>query len=447
MDEQPPDLRSDQSAIRRVRPALWQWNACDGAFLHYADINPHLHVNCCYLLHVQSEPPPLALLKRHIAGRLHLLPALGHRPVRGRWGTRWQRCGPLDPDDHIFERVVPAGRHRDAAIEEIHGAELPHDRPLWQIWLVHGGDQPGHVVVVKTHHAAADGLAKTVVLATLFGEPPPAVSAPPGRRPTLRSWRFALAELARGVRPGHLLPPPRTPLTGAWVRTTAQIPESRLRDLARRAAARPNDVHLAIVAGALHHWLKGNADFWKANAPYYLSAVTPIGFRGQGDPADQGNRVGVVRIALPVGEPSPARRLRLIRQATGNAQPPPAHRGAMRLLCHSMPGWLVRPFFLYALGPRHSCMLVSNLPPLAPLAVAGHPVSQARPVGFLYRGHALGFYVGRHNGEVVATCLADRSMPGAADLAGHHTQAFEELDAMFDGDNLTEQPPGAEGLG
>ncbi|MFI6517838.1 wax ester/triacylglycerol synthase domain-containing protein [Spirillospora sp. NPDC050679] len=410
--------------------------AVDGCFLAYSAATG---VNTAIGYSLQLPPAEVSLeeLKAHLAARIRQLPALRRRPVRRRTTTYWCPTTRFTLDDHVLERRVSAEESIEAVVEELRSAPFPPALPLWQLWLLtpEQGACPqrsGPVVLLRAHHAAFDGAALAVTLTTLFGQSDPIglpTSPAAVRRSTGRSWLFAARELANALRPGHLLPPSPAPLSGRAIPSFAQVDEQRLRQVARASAGSVNDVYLATVAEAVHHWLTDSAAAWQGPVPRHLSALVPIDFHRPDDPIGQGNRITALRVPLPLG-PLPAHvRLALVRRAAGRILPPPAHRGAARLLAHTLPEGFVLPLFLRFCHPGHACMMLSNMPPLAPLTVLGHPVVQAAVRAFLYQGHAFGFYLARHRGQAVVTCLADSALPNAADLADHWIRAFEELHA------------------
>ncbi|MFC9976681.1 wax ester/triacylglycerol synthase domain-containing protein [Spirillospora sp. NPDC127200] len=410
--------------------------AVDGCFLVYS-ATTGVNTAIGYSLRLPPAEVSLEELKAHLAARMHLLPALRQRPVRRRATTYWCPTARFTIDDHVFERRVSADESVEAVVEELRSAPFPSAVPLWQLWLLipEQGASPqrsGPVVLLRAHHAAFDGSALAVTLSTLFGQSAP-VGLPPSpaavRRSTTRSWLFAARELANAPRPGHVLPPSPAPLTGRAIPSLAQVDEQRLRQVAQATASSVNDVYLATVAGAVHHWLTDNAATWQGPVPRRLSALVPIGFHRPGESTGQGNRITALRVPLPIGPLSAQVRLALVRRTAGRILPPPAHRGAARLLSHTLPEGFVLPLFLRFCHPGHACMMLSNMPPLAPLSVLGQPVVQAVFRAFLYQGHPLGFYLARHRGQAVVTCLADSAIPNAADLADHWTRAFEDLQA------------------
>ena len=90
-------------------------------------------------------------------------------PFRGR--PLWVDDQDFDLHRHVFETAVqPPGDNRallDRAAE-LCGSVLDRSRPLWELWFLTGlsAGRPG--VLLKLHHAVADGLAAVALMASLF---------------------------------------------------------------------------------------------------------------------------------------------------------------------------------------------------------------------------------------------------------------------------------------
>jgi diacylglycerol O-acyltransferase len=159
-------------------------------------------------------------------------------------------------------------------------------------------------------------------------------------------------------------------------------------DTARAAlGATNNDIVLTIVSGALHRWHTSRGADVKE-----LRALVPVSVRGVGD-AVAGNRIALLAMSLPIGEPNPIRRLRLIQQRMGQVK---TDRRA------TLYPWLARVLMLLPVavatemgrqqtrrtnlvctnvpGPRHTCYLageaIEQMYPYGPL-VGDHPVAIA----------------------------------------------------------------------
>jgi WS/DGAT/MGAT family acyltransferase len=111
----------------------------------------------------------------------------------------------------------------------------------------------------------------------------------------------------------------------------AESPIHRARSLSRRLAtfdmslvdidavrlplgATNNDVLLTIVTGALHRWHTSRGADVKE-----LRALVPVNIRAGGDDR-AGNRLALLAIGLPVGEPNPIRRLRAVQERMGRVK-------------------------------------------------------------------------------------------------------------------------------
>jgi diacylglycerol O-acyltransferase len=298
-------------------------------------------------------------LCRRISERLHLLPRYRQRLVQPALGI----TNPVWTDDEHFDvawhvRLArlpePGGQ---AALAAYVGREfsrlLDRSRPLWELHLVEGLPDDRVALVAKMHHALVDGLAAVgigMVLMDLGPEPVP-VDAPAHEwRPRPYAMRRHLSRLAASpvTRAQRVLldgtsrlldTSPRSAASDLKraseivlqiARTRSQAPALPLnrrispnRDYAfgsvplddvkavRKAlGGTVNDVLLGAVSGMLAGYLRECHV-----APERLVrdpvALVPVSIRGEGEES-AGNRVSVVFVDLPVGEPDPAKRLALI---------------------------------------------------------------------------------------------------------------------------------------
>jgi WS/DGAT/MGAT family acyltransferase len=148
-----------------------------------------------------------------------------------------------------------------------------------------------------------------------------------------------------------------------------------------------NDMVLTIVSGALHRWHTSRGADVKE-----LRALVPVSVRAAED-GTAGNRIALLAMSLPIGEPNPVRRLRLIQERMGRVKAD--HRATVY-------PWLARALMLLPLavatevgrqqtrrtnlvctnvpGPRHVCYLggetIEAIYPYGPL-VGDHPVAIA----------------------------------------------------------------------
>jgi len=101
-----------------------------------------------------------------------------HHPV-------WVADPEFSPDDHIYHVSLPApGGKTELSdfISDLLGLPLNPDRPLWEIWLVEGLEKNRLAVVMKIHHALADGKYVAAMIKQFHStEPQPAATQSPAR--------------------------------------------------------------------------------------------------------------------------------------------------------------------------------------------------------------------------------------------------------------------------
>jgi diacylglycerol O-acyltransferase / wax synthase len=251
---------------------------------------------------------------------------------------RWEDVPGFRVEDQV-RRSRLEGADREEALHTYASQQvtrpLDRDRPLWEVHLLDGyGD--GSAVLLRTHHALADGIALVQVLLHLAD--PPAEGRHPGQVPLEDSGSGMasavtrrLGRLGRKVRedPASMLPTPsrvadvvastrantamlrklglglsdqgaalRRPL-GIEKRLTwsEAMPLEDVKRVGRATSSTVNDVALALIAGALRHYLD------EAGRPLEpIRAVVPYNLRPLDEPLPRrlGNRFGLVFVELPV---------------------------------------------------------------------------------------------------------------------------------------------------
>jgi diacylglycerol O-acyltransferase / wax synthase len=258
-------------------------------------------------------------------------------------GPRWADVEDFDVHDHLRRVVLPApggDAELHAHVSERADQPLDPSRPLWEGHLV-DGYRDGCAILLRSHHAIADGTALVQALLTL-ADPPEGRPAHPGQRELADGSTFgvpirgllraqvdvgspgwmdharAVADRAAMLRrlgfaardePSVL----RGPLTGRKRMTwSPAIPLEQVRAAGKAFGATVNDVALAAVAGALRRHLQAHDQRVER-----LTAVVPVNLRPPDQPLDprRGNQFGLAFVRLPVGEPDPAARLRAVKAA------------------------------------------------------------------------------------------------------------------------------------
>jgi WS/DGAT/MGAT family acyltransferase len=213
----------------------------------------------------------------------------------------------------------------------------------------------------------------------------------------------------------------------------------RLADLQRvrrQHGGTVNDVLLAVVAGALRHWLIGRGHFVD---DLTLRALIPVSTRARrGNPA-AGNQLSGFLCELPIGEPDPVARLRAIRAAMDRNKAIGARRGpgAIPVLADQLPAALHRLLtpLVGRCAPLFFDTLVTNVPlPAIPLYLDGAELQELYPLAPLAPDHALGVALSRYRDAVHVGLHACRAaLPDLERLGGAVARALAELQGVPEG--------------
>jgi diacylglycerol O-acyltransferase len=274
----------------------------------------------------------------------------------------WIEDPQFDLDYHMRYMAVPApGGIEDLlhAVSPLYATAFDPERPLWEAYVAEGLVGGQGAVFIKMHHCLTDGVGGTRLFADLLGNgreaPRAALPLPADTRSTLLPavlWRAALYNAREAVALGIGVAGSiaaaaldlRATLAGArrglWMVTgfgsefivpRAASPLHQQRSLSRclstfemsladldaaRAGldATNNDIVLTIVSGAMHRWhTSRGADVQE------LRALVPVNLRSSDD-MNAGNRLALLAVSLPVGQPNPVRRLRIIQQRMGRVK-------------------------------------------------------------------------------------------------------------------------------
>jgi len=399
-------------------------------------------------------------LRDALAARLHLLPPFRRRlvdvPLRLHHPV-WVDDADIDLDAHVHRLRVPAPggmRELEGLIGDIAGAPLDRRRPLWEVWVCEGMADGRLGVVTKMHHALADGVASSALLANVMDAVPagpvmadPAPASEPWRgEPTPRRWRLLregvrdwgrqlttlpallvhtgrrVGEVARvrkglPVRPPRpILDAPRTSFNGAITArrsfATARLPLADFRAVQVTFGVSLNDVVLAVAAGALRSWLAARDELPARS----LLAAVPLAVPGGGEVRLSGNRVSSLLTSLCTDVADPVDRLRAISAVTGTTKavqealgadmmerwvqftPPAAMAGFMRAYSRLRGADRHRP-------PVN--VVVSNVPgPRQPVSIGGAQLAEIYSVGPILEGIGLNLTVWSYVGEMAFSALA-----------------------------------------
>lgn len=341
------------------------------------------------------------------AVRRRLLPAFPRFSQRvldppvtmGLIGPRWADMDEFDVRDHLHRVTLPApggDAELHAHVSRRAADPLDPSRPRWEADLI-DGYRGGSAVLLRTHHAMADGTALVQALLTMVDRPPGGGAhddqrphrVPVGRLSAVadevRSWSGSLPGADELSRHGSMLrrlvssppddpSPLREPLSGTKQLTwSGSIPLDPVRSTGRAHGATVNDLALAAVTGALGRYLHGQGVEVRR-----VSAAVPINLRPGDRPFDarRGNQFGLAFIPLPVDEASPVERLRRVKAAMDEAKESGEGRAVQRAL--AVMGHLPTPAEQRALDlfAGRASAVVTNIPgPREQVCLAGVPIT------------------------------------------------------------------------
>ncbi|MRX43039.1 wax ester/triacylglycerol synthase domain-containing protein [Agromyces kandeliae] len=382
----------------------------------------------------------LRALRAALAAVIPSEPRLSQRVVRDGRRFAWERV-PVDLEAHVrLADPVDGLPGLEALCARLMVTAMPTDRPLWELLLVPGA-APGRVaVVLRIHHAMADGLAAVGLVELLLGptgtapaadvdppgdgvEPPAdsAVSARRGLRARLRMLASGWERTAAVLRPAV----PRTVLLGPiGPRRGVAFVDAPLDALAAGAStigATVNDALLAAVGAAAEAALRSRG----RPIPPVLPASVPVALGARGR---SGNAVGVMLVPLPTGESDVATRLARIAALTRARKADARSRGQFELTRTRTGTVLFRRLVRFQ---RLIVMFVTNVPgPRHRLALAGAPLERVWPVSAIQGNVRLSVAALSYDGMLRCAVHCDADAIPATSFAVVLGQELERVAAL-----------------
>ncbi|TXL85697.1 wax ester/triacylglycerol synthase family O-acyltransferase [Streptomyces sp. IB2014 016-6] len=403
-------------------------------------------------------------------------------------GAAWSVDKDFDVRRHVRLVELPPGDFAEEASRlagELMERPLERGIPPWEMYVLAGGPAgdgapggdgpaagtpPGgrpFAVLVKLHHALADGMRAVAIGAGIFDQIADARAAGTRRtRPAPpRSWlpgpwqlagmaKNRLGDLGRAlgigasvVRASRLdmrgTPALTAGSSGTRQLATAVLPLEDVRQVRRTHGGTVNDVLLATVAGALRRWLLERGEQLPDRDPRSdPRALVPVSGRrpsrarqgtGAGGGSGSGNMLSAYLLGLPVSEPDPRSRLTAVRGAMDRNKKdgPSRGAGAVAVLAgqlHPLAHRLGAPIAGSAARILFDVLVTSVPLPRATLSFGGCPLREIYPMAPLARGQSLAVGLTTYGGQVHVGLVADgKAVPDLAGLAKNMNEELNEL--------------------
>lgn len=316
------------------------------ALIWHIERDPLLRSTVMSIWFLQRPPEPermRATVERMVAQ----IPRLRQRVVDGR-RPKWAEADEFEISDHYFYGDLGGDAQASDVINHAQNwvrEPFDRERPLWQLGIFTGLADGRGALVLKLHHAIADGVGLMLMLAALADlEPNPrhraalvdVVTAPAPivkarrhfgdvvRHPvkSLRSAARSIVSIARLVMPN------RKPLSSLMTGRSAQLcldtktlPFETLRNAGKQADASLNDAFISLVLDALDRYHKRHGD-----ACARIRIHMPINIRDATNADHAGNQFVPARIVMNVGANDVEGRLRRVSTHLAAVRQEPALR-------------------------------------------------------------------------------------------------------------------------
>ncbi|MEV0724365.1 wax ester/triacylglycerol synthase domain-containing protein [Micromonospora purpureochromogenes] len=343
----------------------------------------------------------------------------------------------IDRHVDVAEVAAPGGEEQLLRLtERLMVPLLSRSRPLWRLWFVTGLPSGRVAMIIKLHHAVADGLAAVQMLRSLLDLPEPADTAPGGWRAApppgwsalvgdnLLERSAAVARTARRLadpaavrRAVGSVPAGWRGIARSWgaPRTSLNVPIgprrrfavvrldlAAVKETAHAYGGKVNDVILNLVAGGLRALLVARGESVDGLT---LRVAVAVSTRSPTEKGQEGNRAGGIVVRLPLGERHPGARQRVIAAESRRAKSEQFPGGEQCFIVFLARSGLMRRF------TRHQHLtnvIESNVVGWPePITVLGAPVLDVVPVSLLAGNLTLSFLALSYAGCLTITVCAD----------------------------------------
>jgi len=260
--------------------------------------------------------------------------------------ARWVEAAGFSVRHHLRLRQLPPPGDLSALqayVSHEAAVRLEHSRPLWEVHVLDGLGAGG-AILLRLHHAIADGHLLVRLVCELDERQPPSLLAEVDRRSRELAGAASAASrrLAHGLEavahPQRLVSEAadlaslgavafsepsgaralRARLSGhKELRWLPPVDLAPLKQLCRAAGLTLNDFWLGAFAGGLRAYL-----IKRTSPPGPIRVIVPVDLRPPREPIDLtiGNHFGLVFVSLPISEERPRKRLAAIKRAMDDAK-------------------------------------------------------------------------------------------------------------------------------
>ncbi|WP_211826221.1 WS/DGAT/MGAT family O-acyltransferase [Kistimonas asteriae] len=472
-------------------------SALDTLFLNLETDTTPMHVGCLAIYDPSTSAEgrfDFNVFLSNFERRMTQVPVMRQRHVSAPFGLdfpRWISDPNFDLSFHLQHIALPkpgSWKQLRELAARLHASPLDLSRPPWEIYVVEGvngveGFPVGcYAVITKIHHALADGVRGTQIMAALHDLSPKGSSVENRLAPVIVDRlpnRLEMLTRAALRLPGNLLGKTRTlgrqalplmkELASALLTEEGRrqrAPKTRfngklsshrvfdavtfgLEDIKAMRTLVPgstvNDVIVTVIAGALRRYLvrKGELPDVSLNAMVPVNMRPDPGLGARRDSADSyGNHVGVMCPQIHTDIEDPVRRLREVVRTTHTGKERLEQRNGLavmessQLLPTTLTHSLVRAAVHFNLADHLQPVfntVITNVPgPQFPLYLAGSKMRAFYGAGACYDTVGLFHIVFSYSGSLsISFTSCQRMLPDPELYAACLRQSYNELKKLL----------------
>lgn len=322
--------------------------AIDEGFFDIEDSGPPVAVGTA--LKIDGSAPTVAKLRQFFAARITSMPRFRQRFEDSRSKVlrgKWVDASP-DLTHHVRHRKIKSESEFSGLVAEVIQSQLDPERPLWDATMITGYSSTEWALLVRLHHAIADGQGATILLGQLIDFDPtgqvrladgiaamvtPRESAPSdlasdgleaatakAAHAVEKSFRMTgqfISTLPDTIRSAMMFLPRKQegdltgPLSDTRVWHGSRYSLSEVKQAKRSLkGVTVNDIVMAAVAVGFTDLLDARGEDSEGRV---LRTVIPVSLRQN---LDANNQVSLLPVPLPLGDIDPLERIKSIKKST-----------------------------------------------------------------------------------------------------------------------------------